>query len=100
MTMPVDVRLASALRPHAGGAATVRVAVPGDGTPTVKAVLDAIAADHPGIGWRVRDEQGGVRRHVNVFVGAEPIRELGGVDAVIPPGAELFILPAVSGGGR
>lgn len=65
---------------------------------TVGAVLDAVAAAHPAVGRRVRDETGAVRRHVNVFVGADNVRRLDDVDTVVPEGVELTLLPAVSGG--
>jgi molybdopterin converting factor small subunit len=61
-------------------------------------VLDAVAAEHAALGRRVRDEAGELRPHVKVFVGADDVRDLGGLDAVVPPGAEVWILPAVSGG--
>lgn len=65
---------------------------------TVGAVLDAVVAAHPAVGRRVRDETGAVRRHVNVFVGADNVRRLDDVDTVVPEGVELTLLPAVSGG--
>lgn len=65
---------------------------------TVGAVLDALADVHPAVGRRVRDETGVVRRHVNVFVGADNARDLAGVDTVVPEGVEVAVLPAVSGG--
>jgi sulfur-carrier protein len=65
---------------------------------TVGAVLDAVAERHPAIGRRVRDEAGTLRRHVNVFVGADNARDLDGTDTVVPDGAEMALLPAVSGG--
>lgn len=94
--LTVVVRLASALRPFADGAASVEVDVPP--ASTVATVLDALAALHPGIGRRVRDETGVVRRHVNVFVGEDNARDLAGVDTVVPDGVEVAVLPAVSGG--
>ncbi|HVF75587.1 MAG TPA: ubiquitin-like small modifier protein 1 [Acidimicrobiales bacterium] len=94
--LTVVVRLAAALREHAGGAAEVEVDVPAPAT--VAAVIDAVAAVHPSVGRRVRDEAGVLRRHVNVFVGADNARDLGGVDAVVPDGVEVTVLPAVSGG--
>ena len=90
------VRLAAGLRPHAGGAATVDIDI--EGPATVSAVLDALAAAHPAVGRRLRDEAGTLRRHVNVFVGPDNVRDLGGPDAVVPDGAEVSVLPAVSGG--
>lgn len=96
VALKVVVRLASALRPFADGAAAVELEVPP--VSTVAAVLDALAARHPGIGRRVRDETGVVRRHVNVFVGADNARDLAGVDTIVPEGVEVAVLPAVSGG--
>ena len=94
--MRVVVRLATALRPYAGGEPTVEV----DLAPpvTIGDVLDALAAAHPGVGRRIRDEAGAVRTHVNVFVGADCARDLDGTATVVPEGAELSVLPAISGG--
>jgi molybdopterin converting factor small subunit len=47
---------------------------------------------------RVVTEQGEVRPHVNVFVGDESIRFTGGLDTAVTSGAEIHIVPAVSGG--
>jgi molybdopterin converting factor small subunit len=96
--LSIVVRLASGLREHAGGASQVEVPV----TPPapVLAVLDALAAVHPAIGRRMRDEEGKLRNHVNVFVGPDNIRDLDGVDTVVPDGTEVALLAAVSGGAR
>ena len=88
----VVVRLATALRPHAGGASSVEVDVASPAT--VGDVVDALAAAHPGVGRRIRDEAGALRRHVNVFVGSDKAA----ADTPVPEGAELTVLPAVSGG--
>lgn len=92
----VVVRLASALRPHAGGAPCLEFDLPPP--VTVDAVVDAVAVAHPAVGRRVRDEAGALRRHVNVFVGADNARDLDDVDTVVPEGAEVTVLPAISGG--
>ncbi len=47
---------------------------------------------------RVVDERGEMRPHVNVFVGVEAIRWTGGLATALPDGAEISIVPAVSGG--
>lgn len=94
--LTVVVRLAAALRQHAGGAASVELDLADP--VTVGAVLQALAASHPAVGRRVRDEAGALRRHVNVFVGADNARDLDGTDTVVPAGAEVSVLPAVSGG--
>jgi molybdopterin converting factor small subunit len=94
--LTVVVRLAAALREHAGGAACVEVDVPPPAT--VAGVIDAVAVVHPSIGRRLRDEAGALRRHVNVFVGADNIRDLSHLETVVPAGVEVAVLPAVSGG--
>ena len=95
-SLKIVVRLASALRPHAGGAPCLDL----DLAPpvTVGAVIDAVAVAHPAVGRRVRDEAGALRRHVNIFVGADNARDLDDVDTVVPEGAEVTVLPAISGG--
>jgi molybdopterin converting factor small subunit len=92
----VAVRLASGPRAHAGGTAVVEVDVASSAT--VGDVLDALAAAHPAIGRRVRDEAGAIRPHVNVFVGADNFRDLDDVATVVPDGVEVAVLAAVSGG--
>ena len=96
--LKVVVRLATALRAHAGGAAQLEL----DLAPpvTVGAVLDAVAAAHPSVGRRVRDEVGVLRTHVNVFVGADNLRDLDALDTVVDEGTEVAIMAAVSGGAR
>ena len=52
----------------------------------------------PGVRDRVITETGEVRQHVNIFVDGESIRDTSGLGTRIRDGAEIFILPAVSGG--
>jgi molybdopterin converting factor small subunit len=93
--MQVTVRLASYLRPLANDQSAVTLT--GD-FPTVADVLAALYAVHPGVRHRVTDETGRLRQHVNVFVGQQNIRDAAGPDTPVPDGAEVSILPAVSGG--
>jgi molybdopterin converting factor small subunit len=65
---------------------------------TAGEALAALWAIHPGVRDRVVTEQGEVRPHVNVFVGDESIRWTGGLDTPVREGAEISIVPAVSGG--
>ena len=97
--MTVEVRLAGALRPDAGGAASVQVDLAGAEPPTLRALLERLERQQPGLVGRIRDERGAIRRHVNVFVGVEHCRELGGLDAPVDGTQPVSILPAVSGGG-
>jgi molybdopterin converting factor small subunit len=70
-----------------------------DTTPvTVSSVLDSLAATHPALERRVRDETGRPRVHVNLFVDADNIRDLDGVETTVANGSDLSIIPAISGG--
>ncbi len=91
--MAVTVRIPTQLRPLAGGAAEVAV-----DASTVGGVLKALDAAHPGFGERLFDEQGGLRRFVNVFVADEDIRFLDGLETAVPDGTVVSVVPAVAGG--
>jgi molybdopterin synthase sulfur carrier subunit len=92
----VRVRVPAALREPGGGRSTLAFDLPGGAT--VADLLDAIGASHPALERRIRDEQGRLRIHVNVFVGAENVRDLAGAGTVLRDGDEVSILAAVSGG--
>jgi molybdopterin converting factor small subunit len=93
------VTLASQLASYAGGAKHLDVEVDDSGSAaTVAAVLDAVGAMWPGVRDRALDDQGALRRHVNVFVNQENVRFTGGLSTPVTDGAELSIFPAVSGG--
>jgi molybdopterin converting factor small subunit len=93
--MKVGVKLPTVLRPFAGGVERVEVE---PAEPTVGAVFASLEADHPALRRRLTDEQGEVRRHVNVFLENDNIRDLQGLDTSLDDGAELLILPSVAGG--
>ena len=65
---------------------------------TVGEVLDALGAEHPALVRRIRDEQGALRRFVNVYVDGEDVRFCGGTDAAVGAASEVRILPSVAGG--
>lgn len=90
----VTVAIGSVLRSYTGGAAKVDVAVAAE-PPTLADVLAALERDYPGIRFRMVDEAGRVRPHVQVFVGGAIQRDPG---AAVAPGAEVFIVGALSGG--
>jgi molybdopterin synthase sulfur carrier subunit len=91
--MAVTVRIPTQLRELSGGAAEVSA----DGA-TVADVLKDLEARHPGFAERLFDEQGELRRFVNVFVADEDIRFLDGVDTDVADGSTVSIVPAVAGG--
>ena len=94
--MHVELRVPVALRGLGGGRPAHSVDL-ADGS-TIADLLDAVGADYPALERRIRDEQGALRPHVNIFVGDENVRSLGGARTVLPAGAEVSILPAISGG--
>jgi molybdopterin converting factor small subunit len=92
--MAVTVLVPGVLRADAEGAS--RLAVEADGTLTE--VLDEIGRRWPRLARRIRDEQGQLRRFVNVYVDGEDVRRLDGLDTAVPASAEVQILPSVAGG--
>jgi molybdopterin converting factor small subunit len=98
--MDVRVRVPTQLRELVAGAAVVEVSVgtADDRSTTVAAVLDALAVQHPPLERRIRDEQGGARRHVNLFVDSDNVRDRDGLSTPIRAGEELSVIPAISGG--
>lgn len=91
--MAVTVRIPTPLRQLSGGAA----AVTAEGA-TVGGILDDMERQHPGFRERLFDEQGELRRFVNIYVGGEDIRFLDDLDTTLEDGQEVSIVPAVAGG--
>ncbi|MDH3707927.1 MAG: MoaD/ThiS family protein [Acidimicrobiia bacterium] len=91
--MPATVRVPTTLRTLTAGESEVSV----DGA-TVRAVLQALEAAHPGFEERLVDDDGNLRRFVNVFVDDDDIRFLDGLDTAVPDGQTVAIVPAVAGG--
>jgi molybdopterin synthase sulfur carrier subunit len=87
---PVRVRLAALLHSYTGG----RDVLDAEGA-TVGDVMDDLDRRFPGLAFRVIDEQGRVRRHVNLFVGRDAAPDRA---APVPPGTEIYIVGALSGG--
>ena len=65
---------------------------------TVRAVLDDLERSQTALYRNICDETGTVRRHLNVFVNSDNVRDLDGVDTALAPGDVVTFLPAVSGG--
>jgi sulfur-carrier protein len=91
--MSVVVKIPTQLRAAAGGEAEAEV----DGA-TVQEVLDGLFARFDELRARIYDEDGSLRRFVNVYLAGEDIRFLDGLSTPVTDGAELTILPAVAGG--
>ncbi|MCW3010391.1 MAG: MoaD/ThiS family protein [Solirubrobacterales bacterium] len=91
--MAVKVKLPTQLRAVAGGDSEVLVEAA-----TVGQALAALYAVHPDLKDRIADDDGTLRRFVNVYVNGDDIRFGEGLDTPLAAGAELQILPAVAGG--
>ncbi len=91
--MSVTVRIPTILRTYTRG----RSEVEAEGG-TLSEVLASLESDHPGIGARVLDDQGRLRRFVNVYVGDDDVRFSEGLLTPTPDGAGVSIIPAVAGG--
>jgi len=65
---------------------------------SVAEALSLLWAQCPALRDRVVTELGELRPHINIFVDGESIRYSGGFDSPVREGAEIFILPALSGG--
>ncbi|QLQ09662.1 MAG: MoaD/ThiS family protein [Nocardioidaceae bacterium] len=91
--MSVSVRIPTILRTYTGGESEVSA----EGA-TLAEVLDALDATYAGIKARILDEDGALRRFVNVYIGNEDVRFLDGLATATPDGTQISVIPAVAGG--
>lgn len=91
--MSVIVRVPTTLRTLTAGSSEITV----EGA-TVGDVLDNLESAHPGFKQRLLDDDGGLRRFVNVFVADDDVRFLDGLATPVPDGETVAIIPAVAGG--
>jgi molybdopterin synthase sulfur carrier subunit len=66
---------------------------------TIGEVLADLDRQYPGIKARIFDDNGQVRRFVNIFANEEDIRFLGNLETPVKDGDEVSIVPAIAGGG-
>lgn len=92
--MPVEVRLPTVLRPHAGGEATVSA----EGA-TIGEVLSDLTSRYPGMAGQVLTADGGLHRFVNVYLNDDDVRYLAQLGTAVGDDDVVSILPAVAGGG-
>jgi sulfur-carrier protein len=91
--MAVTVKLPTQLRAAAGGSAAAEA----EGS-TVGEVLDDLFERYAELRDRISEDDGSLRRFVNVYVEGEDIRFLDGLETPVADGGEVTILPAVAGG--
>lgn len=93
--MPIIFHIPGALREFTGGQRTVEIE---QSPATLAGALVVLWTLYPGVRDRIVTEQGQVREHVNIFIGNENARYTGGLTSPLSAGAEISIVPAVSGG--
>ena len=93
--MPLRFVLPGPLRELVGNRSEVRVDADAS---SVSEALSVLWSECPAVRDRVVTELGEVRQHVNIFVDGESIRDLEGLATPVKRNAEIFILPALSGG--
>jgi len=91
--MAVSVLIPTPLRKYTNEVETVTVP-----TGTIATLIADLERQYPGIGARLTDEQGELRRFVNIYVNEEDIRFLEGKDTEIKEGDAVSIVPAIAGG--
>ena len=91
--MSIALTVPTILRTYTGGVADVTV----NGATLAEALAD-LDAQYPGIGTRVLDDSGKLRRFVNVYVNDDDVRFLQDLDTPTPDGTSISIIPAVAGG--
>jgi molybdopterin synthase sulfur carrier subunit len=89
----VSVRIPTILRNFTGGESEVKAS-----GATLREVIDDLDASYSGIAGRILDDNGKIRRFVNVYVGDEDVRFAEGLDTPTPEGAQISVIPAVAGG--
>ena len=91
--MSVSVRIPTILRTYTGGESEVSAT-----GANLAEVLEDLDANYAGIKGRILDEDGKLRRFVNVYVGNDDVRFLENLDTATPAGSQISVIPAVAGG--
>ncbi len=91
--MTVTVRIPAPLRRLTDNQTTVTA----EGA-NIADLIENLDSQHPGLTERICDENGNLRRFINIYVNDEDIRFLQGMDTALSDGDEVSILPAIAGG--
>lgn len=92
--MSTKIKIPTPLRRHTNGLSTVEI----NASENVRATLDNLSAQYPGISERLFDGQGQVKTHINIFLNNEDIRFLNGLETHVRDGDTVVLLPALAGG--
>jgi molybdopterin synthase sulfur carrier subunit len=89
----ITIYVPGPLRTYCAGASELSISAR-----TVRAALEDLERSQSALYRNICDETGTVRRHLNVFVNSDNMRDLNGVDTSLTAGDVVTIVPAVSGG--
>lgn len=89
----MNVRIPTPLRPMTGGKGEVE----GKGN-NISELIDHLNTTYPGLKDRICDEQGEIRRFINIYLNEEDIRFLTGKETPLKESDEVSIVPAIAGG--
>ena len=89
----ITLHVPGALRAYCAGAAQLSISAH-----SVRAALEDLQRTQFALYRNLCDETGKVRRHLNVFVNSDNVRDLNGLETMLTAGDVITILPAVSGG--
>jgi molybdopterin synthase sulfur carrier subunit len=89
----VTIHVFGQLREYCAGKSQLSVSAQ-----TVRAALEVLERSQPALYRNLCDETGRVRKHLNVFVNTDNVRDLDGIDTTLTPEDVVTFLPAVSGG--
>ena len=91
--MSLKVVIPTPLRKYTNGADSVEVEAT-----TVQEVLNNLDSKYPGFRASICDESGSLRRFINIYINGEDVRFLENLATPVTDGAEVAIVPAISGG--
>jgi molybdopterin synthase sulfur carrier subunit len=91
--VPVEVRLPTVLRRHAGGQSSVKA----NGS-TIGEVFEDVVRQFPLLAGQVVTEEGALHKFVNVYRNDEDVRFLDSLGTTVTDADVVTILPAVAGG--
>lgn len=91
--MPVSVLIPTPLRKLTGELETVTCAAG-----TIGTLIADLEQQYPGLGGRLTDDAGNLRRFVNIYLNEEDIRFLSGKETPVKEGDSVSIVPAIAGG--
>ena len=92
-TVAVSVLIPTPLRKYTNEQDTVTVSAG-----TIGSLVVELEANYPGMGKRLTDDQGELRRFINFYVNEEDIRFLEGKETPITEGDVVSIVPSIAGG--